>query len=203
MRHDVWVKRLHVGGGKTMDKAAVFLIIGRAVKFNKEVNAIKLVNTGAARGVSPTAVNKHVAAKAKSWRMDAYDGNSIQNYARKTCPVVGGVMRSIHPFEGSRPYDAVTKSDKANQSDGIAAGGAGATDTEAGDMPAASDNRDVSPRPESADERPPSMAAASGGGSGLTGGAGASLAARRAKTQTLCNVDHATIHRKSKLPVTG
>jgi len=49
--HDAGVQRLDVGVGKKMDIAAVSRIMAKAVKFNNELNAIRLANTNAAPGV--------------------------------------------------------------------------------------------------------------------------------------------------------
>jgi len=128
-----------VGGGKKMEKAAVFRIIAKAVKFNNEVNAIRLANTGTAPGVAQKAVKEHVAIRARTWRMGAKDARRILKYASKACPVVGGVMRSPPPFGGSRPNDTPDKSGSDGQSDGDDVGGAGALDTEPEKTPSASD----------------------------------------------------------------
>ncbi|OSX75148.1 hypothetical protein BU14_0254s0028 [Porphyra umbilicalis] len=166
--HDAWVQRLDVGGGKKMDKAAVSRIIAKAVKFNNEVNAIRLANTGAAPGVAKKAVKEHVAIKARTWRIGAKDARRILKYASKTCPVVGGVMRSPPPFGGSRPNDTPDKSGSDSQSDGDDVGGAGALDTEPDKTPSASDEGD-STSLESSDDGAPfaPMPTAEGAGRGV------------------------------------
>ena len=89
-----------------MDEGVLSRVIGMAVTFLNEANAIKLENPGGAEDRVAQLSEEFVDRKRKAWRISLAEAREILELASDTQPLVGGVRRSAPPFDGSPPEDA-------------------------------------------------------------------------------------------------